>query len=288
MPRKFLLLNVLSVLLATFVTAGEFTEWCGENLGPATDREGKVSELVDVDFLWILEMDKKSLLYITFGPRDDDNPVFEPQSIVTLVASKREGENIVFNEIERETEKTEGMEFPFDDLSACDHSQSSDFVYFKETINLIKNPKFHQCLENRPLDRECTTFFRNQFDVAGRGEVLSKAEVSRLIRTVGIISTFFEMESKRTDGIPFKELEQNQILLITYSDAFADFLINSMDYNSDGKLSMDEILHDRTVDDWVAAIHSGKLSSTFLLGNIQSGLVDITKTSLESVIRPRR
>ena len=147
MLRKSLLLNILSVLLATFLTAGEFTEWCGENLGPATDREGKVSELIDVDFLWILEMDRKSLLYITFGPRDDENPAFEPQSIVTLVASKREGEGIVFHSVEKETEGTEGLEFPFDDLRACDHSQSSDFVYFKETIQLIKNPKFHQCLE---------------------------------------------------------------------------------------------------------------------------------------------
>ena len=283
MLRKSLLLHVSSIFLATFAVAGEYKEWCGEKLGPATDREGSVSEFVDVDFLWILDMDTKALVYVTFGPRFDENPAFESQSVISLVASKQDDGNHIFNAVEM---LTEGMGYEFDDLRVCEHSQSTEFVHFKEAINLIKNPKVHQCLANRPLDRKCIDFLWKQFDVAGKREVLSKAELSRLIRTVGIISTFFDMESKRTDGIPFKDLEQNQILLFTYSDAFADFLINSMDYNSDGKLSMDEILHDRTLGDWIAAIRSGKLSSTFLLANIQSGLVDVTNELVESHFRP--
>lgn len=288
MLRKFLFLSILSVLLATFVAAGEFKEWCGENIGPAPDREGEVSKRAAVDFLWILEMDTRALVYVNIGRQDDQSTRYQAQSFVSWLASKRDNENIVFNAVDKESEE---MRFRLDDLSTCDQSRTTEFMHFKETINLIKNPKVHQCLEDRPFDRKCIEFFRDQFDVYGEGRVFSKAELSRLIRTVGIISTYFQMVSESTtisDEIPFEDLEQNQLLLFTYSDAFAGFLINSMDYNADGKLSMDEILHDRTLDDWVDAIHSGKLASTFILGNIHSSLVEITKSSVESAIRPRR
>lgn len=193
MLRKSLLLNILSVLLASFVAAGEFKEWCGENIGPTPDQEGEVSKRAAVDFLWILEMDTRALVYVDIGSREDQNTRFKAQSIVSWLASKRDNENTVFNAVDKESE---AMRFRLDELSTCDRGRTKEFMHFKETINLIKNPIVHQCLENRPFDRKCIEFFRDQFDVSGKGGVFSKAELSRLIRTVGIVSTFFEMVSK--------------------------------------------------------------------------------------------
>lgn len=281
MFRKSLLISVLTVLCSSLVAAGEFKEWCGENLGPVSDREGETSKFVEVDFLWILELDTKALVYVTFGPRDDldSSLTIKGQSGVSLVDIQRDGDNLVFHE---EGNEEVGMGFPFDSLSECDHSQSAEFVHFKETINLLKNPMFHACVERKPIDQECIEFFWNQFDLSGEGDVLSKAELSRLIRTVGIISTFFDLSWKLvsdSDAIPFEDLERNQILLFTYSVTFAEFLMDSMDYDSDGKLSIEELLHDRTIEDWIASVHYGILSSTFILESIQSKFLDISRNA---------
>ena len=284
MFRKFSLIFVLLVLGMSFASAGEFKEWCGENIGPASDREGETSKFVEVDFLWILEMDTKALVYVTFGPRDDLDPslTIKAQSVVSLVDLQKDGDNLIFHE---ESKEEGGMGFPFDGLSECDHSQITEFVHFKETINLLKESKFHECLERQPIDQECIEFFWDQFDVSGEGGVLSNAELSRLTRTVGIISTFFDMVSKvshKSDGLSFEDLERNQILLFTYSVAFAEFLVFSMDYDSDGNLSMEELLHDRTLDDWIAAIYKGKLSTAFILESIQTNLLDVNRSALDS------
>lgn len=155
-----------------------------------------------------------------------------------------------------------------DQLQRCDVLPGPLPVIFAEAVAIFRYlDQFDTlCKGDGGIGRQCIEVVSNMIDVSD-DYALSKAEISRVIRAASFFIGYRFVVSEQSDPlvpldpfVPLEDLFIAQLAASTLGPYIADNIIDSYDYDGNGKLSILELTQDRGEGEGVAGIFASEVS----------------------------
>jgi len=163
------------------------------------------------------------------------------------------------------------------DLIKCPEKKFEHSNIYTQSIFII-NSIGEECYS---FPQKCLSYTFNLIDIT-HDDKLSKAEISRMIRFVGIIEgiRYMPHSTKISNATTMASIGASAL-----SPMVAQNIIDSYDYDGDGKLSMFELSYDRSTEDYSSLLDeiSNSFSGKALVPIISSSFDKLTDVFLGTV-----
>ena len=172
---------------------------------------------------------------------------------------------------------------PLDELQRCSALPVEFSVMFAESIAVFRelDALMARCLGEEMVAAECVALVFELVDVSEDGS-FSKAELSRAVRAASFFVGYWaNIEDSQDSFVPMEKLSMAWFVASALGPLVARNLIDSYDFDEDGRLSLEELLQDRLPEEGIQGLVAGVAAQ--VPPNMASGLMRTVNSVLEAL-----